>query len=250
MAAVERYTDPYLRIYRPVPPAGVGVCAVCHSGPAPGYPICSSCDLTMRQVSRPVPAVLPISLFTVGDQYWYILRQYKDHPRPQVRKELSLTLAATIARFTACHWSCIGAHLGDHAPTLVATVPSTRSAGRPLPHPLVGVVQRIHHLAVLHEEVLVRGPGEVGHRQAHDDVFRPIRDLRQHRVLLIEDTFTTGARAQSAATALHHAGAAAVTVVTAGRVINPDWNDNCHRIWQSATETSFTFDRCAWCEPR
>jgi predicted amidophosphoribosyltransferase len=246
MAAVERYTDPYIAAYRRVPPSGAGVCAVCHSGPGPGYAVCYGCHLTASQVSQAVATVLPISLYRVHDQYWYILRNYKDHRRPAVRTELGMVVAATIARFTTRHWSCISAQAGGE-PTLVATVPSTRPTGRPGPHPLTIAIHRIARLAPLHRDVLARGPGVVGHQRASDDAFVATGDLRGERVLLVEDTFTSGARTQSAACALRRAGAASVAVVVAGRVIDPDWNDNCASIWRYATRSEFRFDECAHC---
>jgi predicted amidophosphoribosyltransferase len=248
-AAVEQYTDPYLAIYRRVPPAGPGVCAICHSGPGQGYSICYSCQITMGQVSHPITAVLPVSLYEVPSQYHYALRSYKDHHRPEVRAHFATILSATIARFTFRHWACITAMLGGE-PTLVTTVPSTRPATRPGEHPLVAVVRRSPLLASLHRPVLTRGPGQVGHQRANDDAFIVNGALQSHNVLLIEDTFTSGARAQSAACALRLAGAAAVTVVTAGRVVNPDWNDNCQQVWRYATGGVFSFEECAICAQR
>jgi hypothetical protein len=230
MTAAEQYTDPYLWIYRRVPPAGPGVCTVCHSGPNSGYSICYSCDVTMGQVSHPVTSVLPISLYEV----------------PETRSQLAMILAATIARFATRHWPCIATMLGGN-PTIVTTVPSTRSIARPGEHPLVLAVRRSSLLSGLHHALLTRGPGQVGHQQASDNAFLVQYDLRGQRVLLIEDTFTTGARTQSAASALRLAGASAVTVVSAGRVINPAWNENCRQIWQYACAAEFSFDRCAVC---
>lgn len=187
MTAAEQYTDPNLWIYRRVPPAGPGVCIVCHSGPNSGYSICYSCDLTMGQVSHPVTTVLPISLYEVPGQYWHVLRNYKDHHLPETRSQLAMILAATIARFTARHWPCIATMLGGN-PTVVTTVPSTRSIARPGEHPLVLAVGRSSLLSGLHHALLTRGPGQVGHQQASDNAFLVHYDLRGQRVLLIEDT--------------------------------------------------------------
>ncbi len=49
---------------------------------------------------------------------------------------------------------------------------------------------------------------------------RPL--LEGARVLLLDDTYVSGARAQSAAAALRLAGAASVVVVALGRVLRPD----------------------------
>jgi predicted amidophosphoribosyltransferase len=249
MTAAEQYTDPYLRIYRRVPPRGAGVCVVCHSGPNQGYSTCYSCSVTMGQIRYPVTAVLPISLYEVSGQYWHVLRYYKDHHLAEVRTQLATIVSATIVRFTYSHWSCIATMLGG-TPTVVTTVPSTRLTARSGEHPLVAAVRRSSLLAGLHRTLLTRGLGQVGHQQASDDAFLVHGDLHGHRLLLIEDTFTSGARAQSAASALRVAGALAVAVVTAGRVMDPGWNENCQRIWQYACAAEFSFERCAVCALR
>lgn len=45
-------------------------------------------------------------------------------------------------------------------------------------------------------------------------------------MLLIDDTWASGGHAQSAATALHRAGAAKVSLLVAARWINEDYGDN------------------------
>jgi hypothetical protein len=47
-------------------------------------------------------------------------------------------------------------------------------------------------------------------------------DVTGCRALLLDDTYVSGARAQSAAAALRLAGARAVLVVTLGRTLRPD----------------------------
>jgi len=241
---IEIYTDPYIVIYRRVPPVRDGVCSICHTGTGPGYATCNSCALTSGQVAYPVRRILPISLYEVPNQYWTVLRYYKDDPRPEVREHLGTVLAATIARFTARHWPCISTMMGGE-PSIVTTVPST--GPRQGQHPLARAVRRSSHLLPLYADVLQRGSGAVRHRCASDDAFLTTLDLRGHRVLLIEDTFTTGARTQSAASRLYIAGARAVGVVVAGRVIDPNWNDNCQAVWNYACGVQFAFDVCCLC---
>jgi adenine/guanine phosphoribosyltransferase-like PRPP-binding protein len=87
----------------------------------------------------------------------------------------------------------------------------------------------------------------VDHKLADDDAFTVRRRLSGERVLVVDDTLTTGARAQSAASALRLNGASAVAAIVVGRVIDPDWNDNCRRIWDQARATPFSFDQCCLC---
>jgi predicted amidophosphoribosyltransferase len=241
--SAQQVTDPYMATYRRVPPTGPGVCSICHTGAAGSSANCNSCDLTRSQVTFPAKFILPISLYEVPDQYWNILRYYKDGDRSQVRSQLGTVLAATIARFGAAHWDCIVREFGG-APTLVTTVPS--SAGRQGEHPLSRAVRRSMSLKDLFTDTLVSGTAAIGHRRANDDGFRAVKRLDGHRVLLVEDTFTTGGRTQSAASALRLAGATSVGVLAAGRVINPSWDENCQRVWSYA-KGGFTFEACCLC---
>lgn len=113
MSAAEQYTDPYLAVYRRVPPAVEGVCFVCRSGPPTGHSVCSSCATTLSQVRYPVQTVLPISLYEVPKQYWHMLRYYKDDPNAGVRDQLGMVIAATIARFTQRHSLCVAQSWAD-----------------------------------------------------------------------------------------------------------------------------------------
>jgi hypothetical protein len=247
MTSAAQFTDPYLHTYTSVPAAGPGVCAVCHSGPRPGFAVCYSCQEVMRQVSHPVTNVIPVSLYTLNSQLWHVLRHYKDGSGHS-RELLATQVAAIMARFTAQHLPCVTAVLGGD-PALVASVPSTRAQPRPGRHPLETAITRVGRLAALYQPLLARGPGYADHNRADDDAFTVLRPLNGERVLVVDDTLTTGARLQSAASALRLHGASAVAAVVVGRVINPEWNENCRRIWDQARETQFSFDQCCLCRP-
>lgn len=245
MLTAARYIDPNLHTYTPVPVAGPGVCAVCRSGPMPGRGVCGSCEEVMRQVSYPTTNVVPISLYTLNSELWHVLRYYKDGSGPG-SVLLRLQVAAIIARFTARHLRCVAGLLGGE-PDVVTGVPSTRVEGRPGRHPLQIAIRRARALAPRHASLLARGPGQVDHKLADDDAFTAARRLGGERVLVVDDTLTSGARLQSAVSALRLNGASAVAAIVVGRVIDPEWNDNCRRIWDQARATPFTFDQCCLC---
>ncbi|MGH3529974.1 MAG: hypothetical protein ACRDQ6_22135 [Pseudonocardiaceae bacterium] len=73
----------------------------------------------------------------------------------------------------------------------------------------------------VHEKLLRKGSDDVGHLRPSDHGFEATRRLDGKSVLLIDDTFTSGARAQSAASSLASAGANVVAIVAIGRVIDP-----------------------------
>jgi hypothetical protein len=240
-----RHTDATLGAYTPVPAAGPGVCAVCRSGPGPGLAVCRSCTEVMGQVSYPTPNVVPISLYTLDSQLWHVLRYYKDASGPG-SELLALQVAAVIARFTARHLPCVARLLGGD-PAVVTSVPSTRPEQRPGRHPLETAIARVEVLASWYAPLLARGPASVDHKLADDDAFVVPHGLGGERVLVVDDTLTSGARLQSAVSALRLNGASAVAAIVVGRVIDPDWNENCRRIWDQARESPFSFDRCCLC---
>jgi hypothetical protein len=201
----------------------------------------------MRQVSHPTRTVVPISLYKLNSQFWHVLRYYKDGSGHSADL-LAMQVAAIIARFAAQHLRCVARVLGGE-PAVVTSVPSTRASPRPGAHPLERAVIRVGALASRYVPLLVRGSAYVDHNRADDDAFTVRRTLSGViRVLLVDDTLTTGARLQSAVSALRRSGASAVAGLVIGRVIDPDWNDSCRRIWDQARETPFSFDECCLCQ--
>jgi hypothetical protein len=100
---------------------------------------------------------------------------------------------------------------GMAAPTHACVVPSGR--GRPAPHPLRALATGYIALpwASLHPRA---GPGV---RALDPGRFHAPEPLPGARVLLLDDTWTSGASAQSAVVALKRAGAQSVVVVVLGR---------------------------------
>lgn len=234
------WTDPYLAAFCQVPAAADRVCTICHSGPGPGYEICRSCSQTTRQVTRSTSLVLPISLYALPSQLHTYLRRYKDAPDTSA----ATIMAAALGRFVAMHQQCVTRYLGG-AIDVVTTIPST--SGRTGRHPLVELVERSHILRPLQAELLASGTVPIDHNRANDHAFTVLRPPNNQRVLVIDDTFTSGARVQSAASALSLAGARRVTALVLGRVIDPSYNDSCSAIWRRMSAQAFTFDTCCWC---
>ena len=59
-------------------------------------------------------------------------------------------------------------------------------------------------------------------------------------MLLVDNTFTSGARGQSAASALQLAGAH----VAVGRYVRPDYSPATQAFWDDARATRFDFETC------
>lgn len=238
MATTAELTDPYLHIFTRVPPAGPGICPICHRPPNAGFTLCWSCDRTTSQVSRPLQRVVPISLYKVGDQLHTWLRGYKDDRDGALRARLTTRVAATLGRFLRRHARCVAPDGWD----VVTTVPST--ADRPGVHPLVRALSLLGPYREEYVPLLAPGPVAIGHNRAHDDGFRMTEPADGRRVLLIDDTFTSGGRVQSAASCLQLNGAKVVAAVIIGRVFDPHFGADAERIWEEARAQLFTFDAC------
>jgi hypothetical protein len=157
---------------------------------------------------------VPISYAIRGTAFADDLWRYKARPTPAASARASVL--ALLLAFLTDHGDCVWRHAGLPPPGRLAVVPT--GAGRPGPHPLLGLVSPYLRLPTC---PLAIRPGRQG------------RDLDLNRfwagpvpvgasVLLLDDTWVSGASAQSAAAALKQAGAHYVAVVVLGRHVNPD----------------------------
>jgi predicted phosphoribosyltransferase len=87
----------------------------------------------------------------------------------------------------------------------------------------------------------------VPQRKVDRSKYNPTRDLDGESVLLVDDTWTTGANAQSAAGALKTAGAGSVAVLVIGRHVQESYKDNAARLKE--LPRSFDWTTCALHEP-
>jgi len=205
-------------------------------GPAnPAYALCFACATASEQLNQALSPVLPLSLCPLPSDLYAVLLGYKEAPVAEVRRRCAATVDALFTHFFARHWRCVF-QLLRQAPSLILPVPSSSRPGAP---PLDHVTGLSRHVvdalapwpALLGEPlwcpgVLERGHGLIGHMTSHPDGFvvpgwaEPL--VARSHVVLLDDTYVSGARAQSAAAALRLAGASRVLIVPLGRVIRPD----------------------------
>lgn len=250
MATVEEFTDPFLSSYTPVPPVGtVGTCDVCHGPTAlrddgAWWPRCYSCRQTIMGVSRPVLLIVPISLYRIGEQLHTVLAGYKRSTDPKVRERLGLQVGATLHRFLWMH----GAHIEQKAGgtwDTVTIVPSKEA--RDGAHPLELAIGLAEPLASLYRPLLrPLEPEGIGRLRSSDRGFAVTDDANGRRVLLIDDTFTSGATFQSAASALTLGGAHVVAGVVAGRVVDTSNDRYPEKLewWERQRAIPYDFDTC------
>jgi hypothetical protein len=150
---------------------------------------------------------------------------YKESPVPEARARFTPMVRDLFDGFFAAHAVCLAR---DNPVDQVLAVPSTaRPSGAPLAT-VAGLddVVRRRLGAGLRADLLCRGPGRLGHMRPCRDGFVVPPNRRAavagRHLLVLDDTYVSGARAQSAAAALRLAGAASVQIVAAGRVLRPD----------------------------
>lgn len=240
MATVLELSDPYAN-FMFSPRHGTGVCTFCFNLTR-GFARCYSC----ARGELALATVVPISYSVGGGQLHRALMGYK-RLNGEIARRLTVELAAVLWRFLALHEHCVSAAAGVPAFELVTTVPSG-ARERDGQHPLCRVVgDLVGHTRQRYARLLRRSPFPVRPRQVNAQKFEPLRRLRGEPVLLIDDTWTTGASARSAAVALHRAGAGLVAAVVIGRYLNPYWGENDRRL--AALVPAFRWDRCPVCGP-
>lgn len=224
------------------PRRGPGVCRRCFNL-TDGYSQCYACS----HCESWLDAVAPISYSVAHEQLHHALACYKRLSGAAARK-VRLELAAVLWRHLAAHEHCVAAGSGSGEFQIVTTVPAgtpERDAGQPLRHIVEELVQPVRNR---YQRLLERSDTPVQPRAFDARRFTARTRLTGEAVLLIDDTWTTGASAQSAAAALKQAGAGPVATVVIGRHLNREWRENNRRL--RALRAPFDWGRCPHCEPK
>jgi hypothetical protein len=203
--------------------------------------------------------VLPISLCPLPGPLYSVLMGYKEAPLAEVRRGHGATVDRVFSQFLWAHRRCVSRLLVGPV-GLVLPVPSSSRPGPPPldrieglgRHAVAAVTVRTRKDPPLWcPSVLERTGQPVGHMAAHPAAFAvppwaaPV--VSHTRVLLLDDTYVSGARAQSAAAALRLAGARRVLIVPMGRVIRPDMLTEHARLLRRSRTSRAGPHRCARC---
>ena len=142
-----------------------------------------------------------------------------------------LRLAAILWRYLELHEGCLAgaASVRRHS---ISSRPCRRAGASAMPeHPLARIVGRLAGpVGARHRRLLERTDAPARPRQFDAERFTANQELDGAAVLLIDDTWTTGASAQSAAAALKAAGASTVAALVIGRYLNSGWHENRERL--------------------
>ena len=237
MASVEQLSASYASVMlRPRP--GADVCPRCFDLLS-GAEGCYGC----ARYGGWVDAASPISYSIAHGPLHRALRSYKRLSGPPARA-FAMGLAALLWRHLELHEHCLANAAGVDRFELVTIVPSSdRSRGDSHPlHELVG--ELVGPVRPRYERLLRRTGAEVAPHHFNIHKYEAMRRLSGGAVLLVDDTWTTGANAQSAAAALKRAGALKVAAVVVGRHVNPGYGRNDRRL---QSMPAFDWGVCAWC---
>jgi predicted amidophosphoribosyltransferase len=221
------------------PRRGPDVCGTCFNFTA-GYTRCWAC----AHGQPALDALAPISYSVAREQLHHALASYK-RLDGEVARSLQARLAAILWRFLTDHEECVARAANTKQFDLVTTVPSgdpTRDERHPL-RTIVG--ELVGPTRERHRRLLRRTTAQPPPRTFSPAKFEATANLDHRSILLIDDTWTTGASAQSAAATLKAAGAEHVAAVVIGRHLNREWHENDRRLRGIARP--FDWQACALC---
>jgi hypothetical protein len=210
---------------------GVTACVICCGPTSRRFALCFACRTVVSRLGVPLAPVMPAHLCPVPGALYTVLMGYKEAPVHEARRRFAARVCRLFADFFVTHRACLAEAIGVGI-DLVVPVPSSSRPGRASLEACDGLselsVSSVGPGATWAPRVLQRAEGGIviGHMRpdagafAVPDPWRAI--VRGARVLLLDDTYVSGARAQSAAASLRLRGARSVLIVPLGRVIRPE----------------------------
>jgi hypothetical protein len=191
-------------------------CRICTT-PVDGFDCCWRCRQDQR-IAGMADVVAPLTYAIGNTQSATLLRHYKNDPVRKVRERHSLIINWIVFLGITLHERCIATAAGRPV-SLRLVIPSLTS--RPGVHPFLEIARAIN--AVGDSAALVPAPNAMCDRivGAGKFLLQPDIGLEGQHVLILDDTWTTGSNAQSAALTLRRAGASAVSVMIVGRWLSP-----------------------------
>jgi hypothetical protein len=207
-------------------------CPTCY-GPGLNGSLCSKCAEHRAGFGARLADEVLILTYVRGRQTGlphqsaHTVRAYKNSP-PAVKCAQDMALMVLAA--TAIHGDCIERHVGGPWSS-VTFVPSRSRPGKS--HPVAELARQVSRNNGNENRLLLEvGPGfstAPERTVRHDRFLVPDRHLdrvQDRSVLVVDDTWTSGAKIQSAAVALHDAGAKTVIALCVARWCRDNWADH------------------------
>ncbi|SNS54656.1 hypothetical protein SAMN05421642_103231 [Rhodococcoides kyotonense] len=196
-------------------------CSTCTTLVYDGYAECYPCAHTP---SGRLDLVAPLVYGIEGTQSATLLRHYKDSPSAATRQRLTRVVRSLLFTGLVAHEACI-AHVVGQPVSMRLAIPSL--SNRPGDHPFVTMAADMRATRRDGAQLVAASTATkeriVSGRQFE---LRPAgKSVTGHHVLLLDDTWTMGSRAQSASLTLRSAGASRVSVMVVGRWLKGGYRD-------------------------
>lgn len=231
------------------------VCPLCGGPKNASYPLCLACNVESQQARALRPDGVKLANTVRFGHYAYkseqmyrVMQGYKNLTNPAAAK-YQTDIKYIAADALAVHYPCISRLTGS-MPTSWATIPSTQSSrnyGKA--HTLTNLVKPFMSQQRIPQLHLNANAGKV-HNRIDPQIFS-LTPESQHldlsHVLLIEDSWASGATVQSVAAMLRLHGAAYITVYCMARIIDLSWIKRSLGKDVADGYRQLTYqDRCPW----
>jgi hypothetical protein len=197
-----------------------------------------NCEQILDGLPNPCLSVLPITLYKKPSTFREWITNYKTNDHPE-HVAYSTSIGAILSAFFQVHSDALASFTKGF--DAICVVPSCE---RPPPHPLTAVFDQFVTAARdLRRDLLVRGPGMLGHGLFSNDAYIPAGKLTPGlRVLLLDDVYTTGAAAQSAASALQSSGLIVPAILVIARRYNLEFHPSVEALWARQEALGYSLD--------
>jgi hypothetical protein len=186
------------------------VCAT----PVNGYPLCWRCRDHQR-ICGLADLVAPLSYGIDGTESATVIRDYKNHRLRCERERCGSIIGEVLRLGLSLHERCVGAAVGRPVSARVVIPSLTSRIGV---HPMLAITES---LGLAGDVVLRPSLDARCDRVVDEEKFTVDGAVSGRHVLVLDDVWTTGSNAQSAALSIRRAGAAAVSVMVIARWLNP-----------------------------